>query len=103
MVVVFIAGTIDHDIAVVGLVEKQFIQSRLVINALALLPYPFRGKRSADNDGKLHLVTTVHFHDVALFESDLFRTSATESLVRMAVIFRQVAYAGIVVGKSRTA
>ena len=101
--VVFIAGTIYHSVAVVGLVERQFIQSSLVLNALAFLPYPFRSKRSAYNDGKPHLIATIYFHNVALLESYLFRTSATKGLVGMAVVFGRVAYAGIVGAETRTA
>ena len=103
VLVVFIAGTIYHGVAVVGLVEWQFIQSSLILNALAFLPYPFRSKRSAYNDGKPHIIATIHFHDVALLESYLFRASATKGLVRMTVVFGRVAYAWIVGAESRAA
>ena len=51
VVVVFVAGTIYHGIAVIRLVVWQFIQSPFILGSLVSLPDPFRGKRSTDNDG----------------------------------------------------
>ena len=51
VVVVFVAGTIYHGIAVIRLIVWQFIQSPFILGSLVSLPDPFRGKRSTDNDG----------------------------------------------------
>ena len=103
MVVVFVAGTIYHGIAVVRLIVWQFIQSSFILGSLVSLPYPFRGERSTDNDGKFHLIATIYFHDVTLLESDLFSTSASEGLVRMSVVCCRIADSGIVDAETRTA
>ncbi len=71
MVVVFVAGTIYHGIAVIRLIIWQFIQSPFILGSLVSLPDPFGGKRSSDNDGKFHLIATIYFHYVTLLESDL--------------------------------
>ena len=51
MVVVFVAGTIYHGIAVVRFIVWQFIQSPFILGSLVSLPDPLRGKRSTENDG----------------------------------------------------
>ena len=61
VVVVFVAGTIYHGIAVIRFIVWQFIQSPFILGSLVSLPDPFRGKRSSDNDGKFYLIATIYY------------------------------------------
>ena len=103
VVVVLVTRTIYHGIAVVSFIVWQFIQSPFILGSLVSLPDPFGGKRSSDNDGKFYLIATIYFYDVTFLESNLFCVSASEGLVRMTVVCRQIADSGIVNAETRTA